>query len=80
MDPSCWPQPNQAHNEMHGCRQNFINHGDETDPERLQEIMAQARQNAQWVLEKARALVPRRCARCGWHASEQQVVQYAVKQ
>ena len=34
------------------CRQNFINHDDETDPERLQAIMTQARQNAQWVLDK----------------------------
>ena len=33
-------------------RQNYINHDDELDPERLQEIMQQGREAGQWVVDK----------------------------
>ena len=33
-------------------RQNYINHDDELDPERLQEIMQQGREAGQWIVDK----------------------------
>ena len=33
-------------------RQNYINHDDEHDPARLQEIMQQGREAGQWVVDK----------------------------
>lgn len=45
------PKDSQAHYK-HFVRQSFNSHADETDPERVEEIIQQALKDADWVLKK----------------------------
>uniref|UniRef100_A0A8W8KIG3 LYR motif-containing protein 9 n=1 Tax=Magallana gigas TaxID=29159 RepID=A0A8W8KIG3_MAGGI len=45
------PKESQSH-YRHYIRQNFNSHTDETDPERIKQIMSKAIQDMQWLLEK----------------------------
>ncbi|XP_078337864.1 LYR motif-containing protein 9-like [Crassostrea virginica] len=45
------PKESQNH-YRHYIRQNFNSHSDETDPERIKQIVVQAEKDMQWLLEK----------------------------
>lgn len=49
----CKKLPNQSQSYYrHFIRQGFIQHSDETDPERVKQIIARAVEDGKWIVEK----------------------------
>ena len=49
-----WCRQARDYYKMH-IRQNFIAHDDESDGERIAEIMSKARKDAKWIVDKVQA-------------------------
>ncbi|GAB9477625.1 Exonuclease 1 [Globisporangium polare] len=45
-------EPDARQYYMRFARSGFIGHSDETDPERIQEIVARVEQDMEWILKK----------------------------
>ncbi|KAM3851158.1 LYR motif-containing protein 9 isoform 1-T1 [Vipera latastei] len=58
------PEKNLQDHYKHTIRQSFKVHADEDSPERIQQIIKRAIQDADWVMDKVSALHPIIFARC----------------